>query len=118
MLSVPNGDRRWPRRCRQLDLLVSLDLYVNETNRHADYVLPATTFLERDDMPYGLAASSPTVFMQATEAVLDPYGEARRSGRSSTSSPAGWACRCCAHRSAGPAQPARSRWLERARPAL
>ena len=34
--------------------MVSLDFYVNETNRHADYVLPATTLLEREDVPVAL----------------------------------------------------------------
>ena len=40
----------------QLDLMVALDLYVNETNRHADYVLPAATWLERADVPFAIAA--------------------------------------------------------------
>ena len=76
VLSVPNSaalDAALP----QLDLMVSLDLYVNETNRHADYILPGTTFLERDDMPMAYAACCPTVFLQATEPVLEPYGQAR-----------------------------------------
>lgn len=76
VLSVPASDAL-ERALGQLDLLVSLDLYVNETNRYADYVLPATTMLERDDLPIGFAACSPTVFAQSTEAVLPPYGQAR-----------------------------------------
>lgn len=61
----------------QLDLMVSLDLYVNETNRHADYVLPATTWLEREDVPFAIVASSPWPHVQHTEAVVAPAGEAR-----------------------------------------
>lgn len=77
VLSVPNsGALR--QALQELELLVSLDLYVNETNRHADYVLPATTMLERDDLPIGFAACSPTVFAQSTEAVIAPYGQARQ----------------------------------------
>lgn len=77
VLSVPNSEAL-EEALGRLDLLVSLDLYVNETNRHADYVLPATTMLERDDLPIGFAACSPTVFAQSTEAVLAPYGQARQ----------------------------------------
>lgn len=76
VLSSPDGDTL-AAALAQLDLLVSVDLYVNETNQHAHYVLPGATFLERDDLPYGLAGASPWPFMQATEAVLEPYGEAR-----------------------------------------
>lgn len=76
VLSVPNS-AALDAALQQLDLLVSLDLYVNETNRHADYILPATTFLERDDMPMAFAGCCPTVFLQAAEPVLEPYGQAR-----------------------------------------
>ena len=76
VLTVPNGPML-EKALGELDLFVSLDLYVNETNSHADYVLPATTFLERYDVPYSFANCSPTVFIQAAEPVLDPYGQAR-----------------------------------------
>ena len=76
VLTVPNGPML-EKALDELDLLVSLDLYVNETNRRADYVLPAATFLERYDVPYSFANCSPTVFIQAAEPVLAPYGQAR-----------------------------------------
>ncbi|CAB4692439.1 MAG: molybdopterin-dependent oxidoreductase [Actinobacteria bacterium] len=76
VLTVPDGERLVEALGR-LDLLISFDLYVNETNKHADYVLPAVTFLEREDFPFALTAASPRPFFQATEAVLKPYGEAR-----------------------------------------
>lgn len=76
VLSVPNSAALEDALGR-LDLMVSLDIYVNETNRHADYILPSTTFLERDDMPMAYAACCPTVFIQATEPVLEPAGQAR-----------------------------------------
>ena len=66
----------------QLDLMVALDLYVNETNRHADYVLPATTWLEREDVPFAIVASSPWPHVQHTPAVLEPRGR--------------WSTCCCA----------------------
>ncbi|WP_405486727.1 molybdopterin-dependent oxidoreductase [Nocardia sp. NBC_00511] len=78
--SVPNG-RELSAALGQLDLFVSIDLYVNETNRTADYILPATTFLERDDIPLPFAALSPIPYTQYTEAVVAPYGEAREEWR-------------------------------------
>jgi anaerobic selenocysteine-containing dehydrogenase len=76
VLSVPNGDEL-EAAMRQLDLCVSLDLYVNETNAHADYVLPATTMYERADFPLPFQTYLTTPFRQATEAVVPPAGEAR-----------------------------------------
>jgi len=76
VLSVPNGDEL-EAALGQLDLCVSLDLYVNETNAHADYVLPATTMYERADFPLPFQAYSTTPFRQATAAVVAPAGEAR-----------------------------------------
>jgi formate dehydrogenase len=77
VLSVPNS-AAMESALQQLDLFVSFDLYVNETNRLADYILPGTTMLERDDLPIAFAACSPTLFVQSTEAVLEPYGQARQ----------------------------------------
>lgn len=76
VLSVPNS-AALESALRRLDLFVSFDLYINETNRLAHYVLPATTMLERDDLPIAFAACSPTLFVQSTEPALAPYGEAR-----------------------------------------
>ena len=50
VLSVPDGDAL-EAAFGELDLLVSLDFYVTDTSRHADYILPTTTFLEREDVP-------------------------------------------------------------------
>lgn len=76
VLSVPDGDSMSAALGR-LDLLVGLDFYLNETNRHADYVLPATTFLERDDLPIAFMGFHTTPFIQYTDRVVEPAGEAR-----------------------------------------
>ena len=65
----------------QLDLLVSLDLYVTETSKHAHYILPGTTFLEREDLPGTLLQWAATPFVQATRKVVDPPGECREEWR-------------------------------------
>jgi anaerobic selenocysteine-containing dehydrogenase len=80
VLSVPDGDAL-EAAFAELDLMVSLDLYVNETNRHAHYVLPATTFLEREDVPVAFLGFYSTPFIQVTEPVVEPAGEAREEWR-------------------------------------
>lgn len=45
VLSAPNG-ARLSRALGQLDLMISLDIYLNETSRHADVILPGVSPLE------------------------------------------------------------------------
>ncbi|TXS89231.1 molybdopterin-dependent oxidoreductase [Parahaliea maris] len=47
VLSTPNG-RQLDAALDQLDFMVSLDPYINETTRHADIILPPTSPLEHD----------------------------------------------------------------------
>ncbi len=47
VLSTPNG-KALEAQLEQLDFMVSVDLYLNETTRYADVVLPPTTTLEHD----------------------------------------------------------------------
>jgi len=77
VLSVPNGEEL-EAAMPELDLCVAIDLYVSDTAKHADYVLPATTFLEREDFPLPFLGLFTTPFIQATEAVVEPAGEARQ----------------------------------------
>jgi hypothetical protein len=76
VLSVPNGEEL-VEAMKGLELSVGIDLYVNETTAHCDYVLPATTMYERDDFPLPFQILQPTPFRQATEAVVAPAGQAR-----------------------------------------
>ena len=77
VLSVPNGEEL-AEAMEGLDLTVAIDLYVSDTARHADFVLPATTFLEREDFPLPFLTLHTTPFVQMTEAVVEPRGEARQ----------------------------------------
>ncbi|MFL6062048.1 MAG: molybdopterin-dependent oxidoreductase [Marmoricola sp.] len=47
VLSTPDG-RRLSESFAGLDFMASVDIYLNETTRHADVILPPTTALERD----------------------------------------------------------------------
>ncbi|WP_278219468.1 molybdopterin-dependent oxidoreductase [Mycolicibacterium gadium] len=76
VLSVPNGDEL-EAALESLDLMVGIDLYVNETLAHCDYVLPAASMYERDDFPLPFQTLQPTPFRQATEPVIAPVGQAR-----------------------------------------
>ena len=64
----------------QLDLLVCLDIFQNETCSVADYVLPCTDPFQRPDLPFifplmlGLQTRP---YLQATEAMVPPQGEQR-----------------------------------------
>jgi anaerobic selenocysteine-containing dehydrogenase len=77
VLSVPDGGAL-ERALGKLDLFVSLDFYVNETNRRADYVLPTTTLYEREDVPLAFLGFYSRPFIQLSEAVVPPPGEARQ----------------------------------------
>ena len=76
VLSAPDGTRL-ARLLRTLDLVVSLDLYVNETNRHAHYILPVPASLERSDLPLSFLAHMPRPFIQATDALVAPPATVR-----------------------------------------
>ena len=57
LVSTPNSERL-ERAVASLDFMVSVDIYVNETTRHADVILPAPSPLEKshyDAALYGFA---------------------------------------------------------------
>ncbi len=73
--SIP-GDRFHGAR-PQLELLVSVDIYLGETARMADYVLPATGPLEHSDYPIGWTHLQETPYSQYTPAVVPPVSSRR-----------------------------------------
>jgi anaerobic selenocysteine-containing dehydrogenase len=78
VLSTPNGVQL-DNALEQLDFMVSLDPYINETTRHADVILPPTSPLEHDhyDLSFHLLAMrnttryNPPVFARAEGALHD-----------------------------------------------
>jgi len=76
VLSMPGGPRL-PAAFDKLELMFALDIYMTETNRHAHYILPATTMLERDDAPILFGGHMVRPFMQYCPAAVLPRGEAR-----------------------------------------
>jgi anaerobic selenocysteine-containing dehydrogenase len=56
-LSTPDG-ARLDRALRDLDLMISVDIYLNESSRHADVVLPAPSPLQRAHYDFAFTALS------------------------------------------------------------
>jgi anaerobic selenocysteine-containing dehydrogenase len=77
VLASGAGGKRLIDALEELELHFSLDLYMNETNKQAHYILPAPTFYERPDLPMFAMASMvrPSVF--ATKQVISPRGDVR-----------------------------------------
>jgi anaerobic selenocysteine-containing dehydrogenase len=68
-LTVPNG-RRVERALERLEFMASIDVYLNETSRHAHVVLPAPTPLEVDRFPLLEPAMAVRQFARLAPAIL------------------------------------------------
>lgn len=74
LLTVPDT-ARLREALGQLELIVSLDLFINETAGLAQYVLPCTDMYEHADMAMAGMAFNPRRFLNYTAAVVAPRGE-------------------------------------------
>ena len=74
--SIP-GVGKLQQALKQLDLLVSLDLFANQTGREADLLLPTTSWLERWDAATTTVFFQQTPFLQYAGPVQPPPGAAR-----------------------------------------
>jgi len=61
----------------ELDLIISLDPYVTETNRQAHYILPPSLWIERDGMPIFSQSHNTVPHAQWVPATVQPRGETR-----------------------------------------
>ncbi|MEM1645582.1 MAG: molybdopterin-dependent oxidoreductase [Ignisphaera sp.] len=71
LINLPNIKKVW-MALNKLELLIVIDFFMTPVGAIADYVLPATTWLERDeccDMMY-------THYIAARQKVIEPLGEA------------------------------------------
>jgi len=79
VLSAPGG-RQLDDALETLDLMVSIDMYITETTRHADYILPPCGPLEKDHYPLfftplairNYAAYSPAI-LEMSEGAKDDW---------------------------------------------
>jgi anaerobic selenocysteine-containing dehydrogenase len=77
VLSIPNG-RALAAAMERLELGVALDFYLSETAARCHYILPCTTYLEREDFPIFHAQLMTEPYAQWTEPVIPPQGEAKQ----------------------------------------
>jgi len=76
ILSAPNG-KRLSAAFEKLDFMVSIDIYRNETTRHADIILPGVFAFERNHMDLIFGNLSVRNFVQWSPKVFEPGGEQR-----------------------------------------
>lgn len=76
VLSVPNG-KRIDSAMDNVDFKVALDIYINETTRHADYILPSTTQLEHSNYDFLFSAFAQRNFARYSPQVFAPEPGAR-----------------------------------------
>ncbi len=80
LLSVPNSNGRLEEAFRSLELLVSIDIFRNETANLAHYILPGSSWLQRADLPFvfqSLMGVQPVPYAQYTDAVVPLQAEQR-----------------------------------------
>lgn len=75
VLSTPNG-ARLRRALESLDFMVSVDIYLNETTRHADVILPGVSPLEQPHYPLAFTQLAVRNFARYSSPVFDvPDGQ-------------------------------------------
>jgi len=80
LLNFPNPNGRLDQAFRELELVVSIDLFRNETGNRAHYVLPVPSFLERADIPYALqtfAGNCTERYVHYADPVVEPPPDVR-----------------------------------------
>ncbi|WP_286275359.1 molybdopterin-containing oxidoreductase family protein [Mycobacterium antarcticum] len=77
VVSGPRGDAL-DEALAQLDLLVILDLVQRESHRHADWLLPAVHWLERDDLLTFTSSMHDEPFVQYGVKAVEPPSGARQ----------------------------------------
>lgn len=70
VISTPNG-RQLETALSQLDFMVSIDIYLNETTRFADVILPPTSPLEHDHYDLALLPFAARNYAQYSPPVFD-----------------------------------------------
>lgn len=75
-LSTPNG-RRLETALAQLEFMVSIDIYINETTRHAHIILPPTAALEHENYDIALNLLAVRNTAKFSPALFEPADDAR-----------------------------------------
>ncbi len=62
---------------RDLELCVSIDIFMNDTGIISDYILPSTTFLEREEFSFIMSAFNQTSFVSYSPGVVIPEDDVK-----------------------------------------
>jgi len=76
VISFPNTAKT-ERALRELELLVSVDIFLNDTASFADWVLPAATQFETGGFHFLVNQFDPMPYAELRPKLVDPPGEAR-----------------------------------------
>ncbi len=70
VLSSPNGDRL-AKAMQELDFMVAVDIYLNETTRHADLILPTTVQMEHSNFDFLFAGTAVRNFVRYSPRIFE-----------------------------------------------
>lgn len=76
VLSTPDG-ARLDRALDKLEYMVSIDIYRNETTRHANIILPTTWALEHESYPFSFNPLSVRIVAKYSEPAMAPEPDSR-----------------------------------------
>jgi anaerobic selenocysteine-containing dehydrogenase len=76
VLSAPNGERL-AAALDELDFMVAVDIYLNETTRHADVILPSTVHLEHENYDFLFEQTSVRNFARHSPRFFEPEASLR-----------------------------------------
>lgn len=76
VLSAPNGERL-AKALEELDFMLSLDIYINETSRHADLIMPSTVQLEHENYDFLFETTSVRNFTRWSPEFFAPSEDQR-----------------------------------------
>lgn len=71
VLSSPNG-ARLAAAMDEVDFMVSIDIYLNETTRHADLILPTTVQMEHSNYDFLFAGTAVRNFARYSPRIFEP----------------------------------------------
>jgi anaerobic selenocysteine-containing dehydrogenase len=80
VLSAPNGPRL-AAALPELDFMLSVDIYLNETTRHADLIIPSTVQLEHENFDFLFQSTSIRNMARHSPACFEPEPGALEHGR-------------------------------------
>ena len=76
VLSAPNGERL-AAALDELDFMLSIDIYLNETSRHADLIMPSTVQLEHENYDFLFEGTSVQNFSRWSPRLFEPDEDQR-----------------------------------------